>query len=95
MGMGVQYSQFLRETFCGYNIDQNLLCFLPGKFSNVIGHTHMVAGNPRINCIGSYDADVPPAPMILARIQDQKQKYNLEWPNLDIIKGPPSYIWVP
>ena len=33
------------------------------------------------NLIGGYDADLPPACMVLGRIQDQKQKYNLEWQN--------------
>ena len=31
-------------------------------------------------CIGGYDADVPPTRMVLGKIQDQKQKYTLEWP---------------
>ena len=36
--------------------------------------------------IGFYDADLPPAHMIFGRIQDQKQKYNFEWPKgIDII----------
>ena len=30
----------------------------------------------------SNDADLPPAHLVLGRIQDQKQKYTLEWPKL-------------
>ena len=33
-----------------------------------------------LTCIGGYDADVAPARMVLGKIQDQKQKCNLEWP---------------
>ena len=32
--------------------------------------------------IGGYDADLPPARMVLGRIQVLEQLYNLEWPNV-------------
>ena len=34
--------------------------------------------------IGGCDADLLPACMVLGRIQDQKQKYNLEWPKFNV-----------
>ena len=36
-------------------------------------------------CIGGSDAHLPPTNMALGRIQDQKQKYNLEGPYASII----------
>ena len=32
-------------------------------------------------CSSGCDADVAPAHMVLGKIEDQKQKCNLEWPN--------------
>ena len=33
-------------------------------------------------CIDGYNADAPPAHMVLERIRVQKQKYDLDWPKL-------------
>ena len=43
----------------------------------------MIEDQRSLTCIGGRDADLAPARMVLCKIQDQKQKYNFEWPYSD------------